>query len=326
MVDFTVAICTCNGEKRLPAVLDRLRSQVETEQIQWEIIVADNNSTDNTRQVVKAYQSNWPESYPIQYCFEAKQGLAFARRCAVKAAKGPLIGFLDDDNLPAPDWVAAAYRFGQANLRAGAYGGQIRGKFEVDPPEGFKRISRYFALLEGEDRYCYNEKYKHTRKKMFPPGAGIVIRKQAWLESIPEQPLLTQTSEDVEMLSYIWQNGWEIWFSPEMQIDHFIPRSRFEKEYLKHFFQENGWSRYYVRMLKYKPWQRPFVIPLYMANDLKKLLLHFMKYRRVLETDIIAAGEMELLLSLFLSPFSKKKTSLHQHNPPWAYNPSYAKL
>jgi glycosyltransferase involved in cell wall biosynthesis len=99
MVDFTVAICTYNGEKRLPDVLERLRSQVDTDSITWEILVIDNNSTDKTAKVVGDYQVRWSQPYPLKYCFEAKQGLAFARRCAIREATSDLIGFLDDDNL-----------------------------------------------------------------------------------------------------------------------------------------------------------------------------------------------------------------------------------
>ncbi|MEQ9668749.1 hormogonium polysaccharide biosynthesis glycosyltransferase HpsE [Coleofasciculus sp. G2-EDA-02] len=302
-IDFTVAICTYNGANRLSEVLEGLRSQEGTENISWEIIIVDNNSTDDTAKVVQEYQANWSEPYPIHYCFEPEQGLAFARRCAIREAKGSLIGFLDDDNLPDSNWVTQADHFGQSHPKAGAYGGQIHGKFEVEPPPGFERIARYFAILEGTKTYCYNERYASSRKKMFPPGAGIVIRKQAWIESVPERPLLPQTNEDLEMLSYIWHAGWEVWFNPEMEIDHFIPKSRFEKEYLMRFFQNNGRLRYQVRMLSYKPWQKPLVTPVYMVNDLRKIIRHFIKYRRVLKTDKVAAGELEILKSIISTPF-----------------------
>ncbi|GGA38234.1 glycosyltransferase [Okeania sp. KiyG1] len=166
MLNFTVAICTYNGQNRILEVLDKLRLQVETEKITWEVLIIDNNSTDNTAEVIKNYISNWSEIYPLRYCFETKQGLAFARRCAIKEAKSDLIGFLDDDNLPYPDWVAEAYKFAQEHPNAGAYGGQIHGKFEVEPPPGFGRIARYFAIIEGKKTYCYNEKYKSTRKNV----------------------------------------------------------------------------------------------------------------------------------------------------------------
>jgi glycosyltransferase involved in cell wall biosynthesis len=315
-IDFTVAICTYNGANRLPEVLEELRSQEGTEPISWEIIVVDNNSTDNTAKVVQEYQANWSEPYPIHYYFEPEQGLAFARRCAIREAKGALIGFLDDDNLPDSNWVEQAYHFGQSHPKAGAYGGQIHGKFEVEPPPGFERIARYFAILEGKKTYCYNERYKNTRKKLFPPGAGVVIRKDAWLTSVPERQSISGVSgtslstkcEDVEMLSYLFYDGWELWFNKDMHIYHKIPKSRFERDYIIRFFGGVGLSRYQTRMIAYKNWQKPFVIPIYMVNDLRKIILHYIKYRKVLESDKVAAGEMEILLSIMLSNFHHLKT------------------
>ena len=83
MIDFTVAIPTYNGENRLPEVLERLRSQVNTECFSWEIIIIDNNSKDNTAKVIQKYQVNWQESYPLKYFFETQQGAAFARQKAM---------------------------------------------------------------------------------------------------------------------------------------------------------------------------------------------------------------------------------------------------
>ncbi|HEY9297273.1 MAG TPA: glycosyl transferase, partial [Phormidium sp.] len=64
-----------------------------------------------------------------------------------------------------------------------------------------------------------------------------------------------------------------------------------------------GLSRHHTRMLGFPVWQRPFVFPIYVANDLRKIVLHFIKYRSVLKTDIIAACEMELLIGSIISPF-----------------------
>ncbi|NEO81534.1 glycosyltransferase, partial [Moorena sp. SIO4G3] len=105
MIDFTVAICTYNGETRLPQVLKRLLYQIKTDHFAWEILIIDNNSTDNTSKIVEEYQSH-PGAYPIRYYFEPKQGIAFARRRAIQESKGEYVGFLDDDNLPTSDWVS----------------------------------------------------------------------------------------------------------------------------------------------------------------------------------------------------------------------------
>ncbi|MGK7943682.1 MAG: hormogonium polysaccharide biosynthesis glycosyltransferase HpsE [Microcystaceae cyanobacterium] len=303
MLDFTVAICTYNGEERLPAVFERLLSQVNTETLSWEILVIDNNSKDGTKALVEKYQKTWEQPFKLRYSFESRQGLAYARHCGIKEANSELIGFLDDDNLPAPGWVVQAYQFGREHPKAGAYGGQIHGQFENEPPPGFERIARYFAILEGQTTYCYNERYGNTRQKMFPPGAGIVVRKQAWLNSVPDKPRLPQTNEDLEILWYLWHNNWELWFNSAMEIDHVIPQSRFESAYLRKFFHTNGLCRFYFRMLTYEPWQRPFMIPVYWLNDLRKFLTFYWKNKDILQTDIVTAGEMELLRSLLISPF-----------------------
>ncbi len=109
--DFTVAIPTYNGAERLPKLLDKLRSQLDTESLQWEIIVVDNNSTDHTAQVIKNYQQDWNSPYELTYILEEKQGAAFARHRAIQVATSELIGFLDDDNLPKENWVINAEMF-----------------------------------------------------------------------------------------------------------------------------------------------------------------------------------------------------------------------
>ena len=91
MVDFTVAIRTYNGAKSIPQVIEQLRSQIETEHINWEIIVVDNNSTDNTAQIIQEYKSTWKKTYPLKYYFEPKQGAAIARRRAMEEAQGELV-------------------------------------------------------------------------------------------------------------------------------------------------------------------------------------------------------------------------------------------
>ena len=319
MVDFTVAICTFNGEKRLPDVLDKLRlcceyterSHPGSDKISWEILVIDNNSKDNTAKVVEDYQANWPQAYPIKYCFEPKQGLSFARQLAIKESAGIFVGFLDDDNLPSPNWVTAAYTFGKAHPKAGAYGGKIEGDFEISPPKNFERISRFLAIGGGKKPICYtSSEYKHSYKRVLPPGAGLVVRKQAWLESVPEQLFFQGrvdaslvTAEDIEALLHIRKTGWEIWYNPEMQIHHRIPKNRLEKEYLIKLMRGIGLSRYHTRMLGFPAWQRIFVFPAYMANDLKKIIIHFIQHRMVLKTDVVAACEMEFFIASFISPF-----------------------
>jgi glycosyltransferase involved in cell wall biosynthesis len=306
-LDFTVAIPTYNGESRLPELLERLQNQLDIQNINWEIIVIDNNSTDNTAKVVQSYQDNWQYSYPLKYYFEAKQGAAYARKRAVTEAKSELIGFLDDDNYPLSNWVVAAYNFAQKHPQVGAYGSQIHPDWEVEPPENFqKRIAPFLAITERGNLPLLYE----ARKKLLPPSAGLVVRRKAWLGSVPPNPILTGrvagnmlTSEDLETLSYIQKSGWEIWYNPEMEIYHKIPNTRLQRAYLIPFFQGIGLSRYVTRMVNIKPWHQPFTLLAYMINDLRKIALHILKHRTKLKSDLVAACEMQLFLSSFVSPF-----------------------
>ncbi|MFH7025636.1 MAG: hormogonium polysaccharide biosynthesis glycosyltransferase HpsE [Heteroscytonema crispum UTEX LB 1556] len=305
-VDLTVAIPTYNGESRLPELLERLRNQLNTQHFSWEIIVVDNNSTDNTAKLVQTYQASWQCPYPLKYCFEARQGAAYARKRAIQVALGKFIGFLDDDNYPESNWVVAAYTFGQNYPKAGAYASQIHADWEVEPPENFQRIAPFLAITERGNLPLLYE----AQKKLLPPSAGLVVRREAWLKSVPNQCILTGrvagnmlTSEDLEMLSYIQKAGWEIWYNPEMEISHKIPRWRLQKEYLIPFFQGIGLSRYVTRMLSVKPWVRPIALFAYTINDLRKIALHILKYRLQVKTELVAACEMQLFVSSLISPF-----------------------
>ncbi len=306
MMDFTIAIPTYNGAKRLPQVLDKLRSQINVEQISWEVIVVDNNSSDNTAEVVKQYQDNWLSNVPLRYCFEPQQGAAFARKRAVMEAQGSLIGLLDDDTVPASDWVSAAIQFGKNHPKAGAYGSQVHGVYEVEPPPGFERIASFFAITErGSEPHLYEPQIK-----MLPTTAGLVVRQQAWCENVPEKPFLSGrsgqsilNSEDLEVVMYIQNAGWEVWYNSEMHLYHQIPRQRLERDYLLYLMRSTGLARHYIRMLRLKPWQRPLLFPFGFLNDFRKALVYYFKHRSQLKSDTVAACEMEFLRSSLVSPF-----------------------
>ena len=334
MTDLSVVICTYNGEHRLPLLLDRLQSQLTPSSLRWEILIVDNNSHDHTAQCVATYQQQWlPPSF-LRYTFEPRQGLAYARRRAMGHTTGELVAFLDDDTLPSLDWVAQAYKFGQHRPQAGAYGSAITGHYESDPPEGFERIASCLAVIQrGDIPFQYDPK-----RGILPAGAGMVIRRQAWLDCVPTEPALSGVrgtslrakGEDVETLSHIRQGGWPIWHNPKMQLTHLIPATRLRPGYLLYLFQGIGVSRYPLRCLHYHPWQRPWMISLHSINDLRKLLLHIFKTRQLWSLDIVTACERTLLLYSCLSPLYglmysqrlERGFSLSIEKPPPAYSSS----
>ncbi|MBT9313128.1 hormogonium polysaccharide biosynthesis glycosyltransferase HpsE [Leptothoe kymatousa] len=314
-LDFSVAIPTYNGGSRLPMVLECLRWQLNAHELSWEVIVVDNNSTDNTAEIVHKYQKQWNQQIPLRYAFEAKQGAAYARQKAIQIATSPLIGFLDDDTLPDMTWLVAAYRFAENYPKAGVIASRIRGNFETEPPENFERIAALLALTErGSAPMMYD-----PSQKVIPPSAGMVVRRQVWLDNVPKELVLTGrtaksmlTGEDTESILHIQRAGWEIWYNPHMRLQHQIPAARLTRQYLKKLCRGIGLSRYRTRMLSCNPWQRAPMLVLYTINDVRKILLHCLRYRQAVWNDDVAACELTLYTASLASPFFMARRHLNQ--------------
>lgn len=94
----TVAIITRNRADLLDQCLTALEKQTVKPD---NIIIVDNASSDNTRQVVDKFS----KSFKIQYYFESKIGIPISRNLAIKNCKNSILAFTDDDCVPPPDWV-----------------------------------------------------------------------------------------------------------------------------------------------------------------------------------------------------------------------------
>ena len=303
-LDFTVVIPTYNSADRIGAVLDRLRCQICTHEIAWEIIVVDNNSTDTTAAVVRQYQQHWPRNTPLRYEFEPRQGAGYARQLGIERAYSPLVGYIDDDNLPWPNWVRSAHSFGEHHPQVGAYGSRIFGKFTAEPPANFERIAALLALTNRGNRSI---PYR-LESKILPPGAGLVVRRQAWLDNVPEERRLAEkfgdreAGEDLEAVLQIQQAGWQVWYNAKMMMHHEIPGKRLTRDYLTTLCWGIGLSRYHTRMLSFARWKRPLMVLPYAANDLKKIVVHVCRYRQLVLIDTVSASEMSLYVASLISP------------------------
>lgn len=303
MKDFTVAIPVYNGAKTLPQVLDRLRNQTFTTSVQWEVLVIDNNSTDQTPQIVEAFQAGWLPDVPLKYFRELRQGISYARQRAIAEAEGELIGFLDDDNFAVPDWVAAACAFGQSHPQAGAFGGEVRAAFEVPPAEDLAEMARLLAI----GNYASRPKRYEPEKLRLPAGAGLVVRRVAWCNSIPEQ--LTRVSRggnDYEISLRLYRQGWEIWHTPTLQIDHYIPAQRVERTYLTKLAWLYGLCTCEICLIIIPLWQKPLFLVKSFLGSLKRLIQHLVQY--LLQSgaeppQLKQACKMAFLLGAVLSPF-----------------------
>jgi glycosyltransferase involved in cell wall biosynthesis len=307
-LDFTIAIPTYNAERRLDKLLDSLQLQVGLDHLTWEVLVVDNNSTDHTAQVVQNYQRRLNLRYLLRYYFEPRQGAAFARQRAVGEAQSELIGFLDDDNLPAPDWIAQALTFGKNYPQAAAFGGQVHGAFEVKPPVGFEGIKQFLAIQELGDAPL---KFQ-PENIILPVGAALVVRRQAWRKHVRATTLSGKVQgrfvqgDEFEPLLYLFRGGWEIWYNPKMHTYHQIPRQRFEREHLMILSKGCGLAICQLRMINANEGQHFIIIIRTILGGLRRIIRHLLKCGwRNLTLD--AAVEREFYWGILLSPLYLKK-------------------
>jgi len=129
-MDASIIVCTYNRALSLRDTLRALRAQKTATLRDWEVIIVDNNSKDDTRKIVAEAQREWPS---LRYEFEGAQGLSHARNHGIAAAHGDVLLFTDDDVLPEPDWLDATL-LGLEKHQADACGGFVAPIWETPPP------------------------------------------------------------------------------------------------------------------------------------------------------------------------------------------------
>jgi glycosyltransferase involved in cell wall biosynthesis len=310
--NLTVAICTFNGEQRLPAVLDRLLAQTGTAGVTWEVLVVDNNSQDGTAQVVANYATRWRADSCLRYVFEPTQGTAYARNRAIAESHSQdLVAFADDDYLFAEHWVAAAVQFGKDYPQAGAYGGRHYVKTDDPLPADFHSIKFLLAL---EDRGA--QPLQYTAPGCVPGGPSFVVRKQAWREAVPLnrrlrgkqtiRGLVVSNAEDLEIVIYIQSSRWQVWHHPELEGWHHIAAGRFDREQLTRLARSAGLSAHACRIAKLAPWQRPWMpvlLPFYLGLSATRLITFYLRQRQAIATQLGPACWFEYYRGVLLSPW-----------------------
>ena len=125
-MDFTVIVCTYNRCGSLPACLGALATQKGLEAIDWEVLVVDNNSTDETPQMVERLARELP--IRVRYAREGQQGLNHARNCGVINSHSTHFTFVDDDIQVSPQWLSAL-----AGAFAATDADAVGGRIHLDP-------------------------------------------------------------------------------------------------------------------------------------------------------------------------------------------------
>ena len=125
-MEFTVIICTYNRSHNLPACLGRLAAQESIEDVEWEVLVVDNNSSDGTSETVDTLARELPIA--IRCVHEAEQGLNYARNTGIRESHGRFFSYIDDDILVGPRWLASIH----ANFLRND-GDAVGGRIHLDP-------------------------------------------------------------------------------------------------------------------------------------------------------------------------------------------------
>ena len=131
-MEISVIIPTFNRSKSLVRTLKSFLNQAEMDN-QYEIIVSDNNSTDNTKENVLDFISK-NKSTKIRYHFEPDQGVHFARNSAAKVSTGRILYFTDDDIEADSYLLKELFSLFKEEPELGVATGLVLPKYEVKPP------------------------------------------------------------------------------------------------------------------------------------------------------------------------------------------------
>jgi hypothetical protein len=222
-----------DGTSRLPAALAHLKAQAPTI-VPWEVLLVDNASTDDTAKVALSCWGEGP--VPLRVVPEPRRGRQSATERGLKEARYEFVGFVDDDNWVAPDWVQVAYRALASDSFLGAVGSVCDPVFETPEPKWFSEFHSSYGVLTDSDLIHHNDPWEYLH------GAGLCIRKQAWTRLVQGgfRSLVTDRvgrrspgSGDTELTLAIRLAGWKIRVEQCLRLKHFIPAERLCWEYLR---------------------------------------------------------------------------------------------
>lgn len=218
----TVAIPTYNRADFLRQTLAGLVAQ-EFPPDQFEVLVIDNNSTDDTRAVVAEFAEKRPAP---RYVRETQQGLDHARNRALTEARGAVILFGDDDILVQPDWIrqmAGPLLADAASRRIGAVGGEVIPVFPDGLPEW---VREWHAPL------AFRADTGPLPARHSPMGANLAFPAWVFRKVGPFHTALDRAAGnyfsggDSEMIRRVRAAGLEVWFAPAGAVRHQMPASR----------------------------------------------------------------------------------------------------
>ena len=244
LIDATVLICTYNRAGYLGDTLDSLAAMPAAPGFSWDVLVVDNNSSDNTRAVVESRVAGFP--VPLRYLFEGRQGKSTALNTGMAAAHAKVIVFTDDDVKVGPGWIGAAVRPLLERRDIDYTGGPVRPIWAAPAPPWLDETGNLGGTIAVKDHGPREFIFEDQRRT--PLGVNMAVRRSV-IERIggfrPDlgrngKALLGQ--EQAEFFYRTREAGARGLYVPAMVLDHVVPASRLTRDYFRRWWYWKGVS------------------------------------------------------------------------------------
>ncbi|MGK0307162.1 MAG: glycosyltransferase involved in cell wall biosynthesis [Urechidicola sp.] len=261
MNGISIIICCYNSSERLPKTLAHIAKQRVTVDLDWELIIVNNNSNDTTELIAKEQWKALGEPCPLKITFESQPGLSHAREKGMHIAAYDTVLWCDDDNWLCNIYIQTALNIMKKDVTIGALGGWCDAAFKAEKPNWFSACARYFAVSK-QGRTSGDI----THKKGCVYGAGMVLRKSHWLQlhSLGFTHLLKDrvgvslsSGGDTEYCYALRLLGYKMWFDERLYFKHFMADGRLSLGYVSRLRKAMAYSNFmlwpYLDLLNKKP-------------------------------------------------------------------------
>ncbi|MEA5620678.1 glycosyltransferase [Cronbergia sp. UHCC 0137] len=277
----SVIICTHNPRSDyLKRVLQALKDQTLSLE-HWELLLIDNASD---KLLASEIDLSWhPNSRHIR---EDELGLTPARLRGIKEAIGEILVFVDDDNILDLDYLEVSLRISKDYPFVGAWGGQIRPEFEIEPPDWTKPYWNFLAIRQFDCDQWSNSQEQNTTT---PCGAGLCIRRfvaQKYSHILHQDPkrmdldrkgksLVSCGDTDLALTSCDLGLGTGVFTS--LRLTHLMPSQRLQEDYLLNLLQGVSYSVTILNALRGK-------LPIYPCRS-QRIFQKYMRWRMDLRSQ-----------------------------------------
>jgi glucosyl-dolichyl phosphate glucuronosyltransferase len=238
----SVIICTYNRYESLARTLEGLAQLRVPPELMWELIIIDNNSSDQTLETVKSFMSR-DAALRLKYVFEPVPGLSQARNRGIRESQGTILAFLDDDVIVARDWLIEVRNAFQQYDPA-CVGGRVLLR------ENSPRPSWWDAAYDGPvgkfDRGTSTIIYEESYEGLVGIGANIMFNRIAFEKyglfrtDLGKKVNHLTSGEDSEMVQRLKKQKQRIIYYPNALVYHCPSAERFSKRYLRQHFHGLG--------------------------------------------------------------------------------------